>query len=76
MTATATYTITPVARLPLPISRWRRWWLKLLRRPLPLEPAPPGTQSVWIDWVDADGVARRLFVPCARVEPQEPHPCL
>lgn len=56
-------TITPVPLELVPISRWHRLWLRILRRPMPTQ-APEGTRAITL--TSAEG--RVIYIPAARIE--------
>jgi len=56
--------IPPAPHLPW----WRRWGLKLLRRPLPAAPQPPGTRPVILEIRNPDGTTTGIFYPAARIQ--------
>lgn len=65
------FTVIPEA-MPLPprLPWWRRWGLKLVRRPLPAAPQPPGTRPIMFKTKNPDGSTTTMFYPAARIQPQ------
>lgn len=69
------FEVTPEPMLPAPCPWWRRWWLKLRRKPLPTI-QPPGTQPFMFEYDNADGIHTRMYFPAARISttPLPPNP--
>jgi hypothetical protein len=55
---------TAEAMIPAPCPWYRRFWLRLRRKPLPTI-QPEGTRPILIDFVE-DGIQKRLYFPAAR----------
>lgn len=66
-----TFTATAEVMIQPKISRRRRLWLRIRRKPLPQPIQPPGTRPLTIDYVK-DGRRTRLYIPAARIEWDDP----
>lgn len=64
------FTAHAEAMLPAPCPWWRRWWLKLRRKPLPTI-QPPGTRPLTFEY-EEDGIKKRIFIPAARIDFDSP----
>lgn len=68
MTDEIRLTFTAEAMIPVPISRWRRLWLRARRKPFPVR-APEGTVQLTFDTLRPDGTRVRTIIPAARIGP-------